>query len=98
MFAALTLDREPPTLSWPTFLSSLNEWTQVVGGFAMGGLVLWLIFSLVSRGNPAAGNALVRMLAGSLLGVLAMVLLGPFGALIVFVYLLRRKAIGADSM
>ena len=43
MFAALTLEREPPTLSWGTFLTSLNAWTQVCGGFAMVGLVLWLI-------------------------------------------------------
>ena len=43
MFAALTLEREQLGLSWETFLTSLNSWAQVAGGFAMLGLLLWLL-------------------------------------------------------
>jgi hypothetical protein len=96
MFAALTLEREPLGLSWDTFLNSLNSWSQTAGGFAMVGLVLWLIAYVVSRGSPAAGSSLVRLMAGSLFSVLLIILLGPVGALIVFAYLLRRKTMGAD--
>jgi hypothetical protein len=97
MFAALTLEREPLGLSWDTFLSSLNSWSQTAGGFAMAGLVLWLIAYMVSRGSPAGGNPVVRLLAGSLYSVLAIILLGPIGAALVFAYLARRKAVAADG-
>jgi hypothetical protein len=84
MFAALTFDRDPLTLSWDTFLGSLNSWTQIVGGFAMVGLVLWLIAYLVSRRGAAAGEAVGTV------GQLAFVyfLLGPLGILL---FLLTRS-------
>src|SRR5438093_911756 len=97
MFAALTFDREPLALSWDTFVTSLNSWTQIAGGFAMLGLVIWLIAYLASRGGPEGGNPVVRLLSGNSLGVLATVLLGPFGALLVYLSLVRRKALGADE-
>src|ERR1043166_1989112 len=84
MFAALTLDREPMVLSWDTFLGSLISWTQLVGGFAMVGLVLWLIAYRLSRGNPEAAGA--QTLARGLL----LVLFGPFGALLVILLALRH--------
>jgi hypothetical protein len=92
MFAALTLEHEPLALSWETFLPALNSWVQVVGGFAMLGLVLWLIAYVLSRGaGHQAGSATARALAGSGLGALLVVLLGPIGAVIVYLMLTRRK-------
>jgi hypothetical protein len=97
MFAALTFDRDPLTFSWGALLSMLNSWTQITGGFAMVGLVLWLIAHAVSsRGSPEGGNALVRAMATSLLGVLAILLLGPVGAVVVFFFLVRPRLLGAD--
>jgi ABC-type transport system involved in multi-copper enzyme maturation permease subunit len=96
MFAALTLEREPLLFTWDSFPGYLNSWVQIVGGFAMLALVLWLIAYVASRGSPEGGNAIVRLLAGSFIGLLATVLLGPFGVLIVFLWLLRRQARGAD--
>ncbi|HEX5271258.1 MAG TPA: ABC transporter permease [Gemmataceae bacterium] len=98
MFAALTLEREPITLTWDGFVSSLTTWTQVVGGFAMLTLVLWLIAHFSSsRGRSDGGNPVVSLLAGGFLSVLAVVLLGPFGALLVLVYYARRKAVGVGA-
>src|SRR5262245_13667569 len=95
MFAALTLEREPLALSWETFLASLNSWTQIVGGFAMVGLVLWLIAYVVASrgGGQQPGSALVRVLGGTGLGVLLVVLLGPIGALIAFRLYLRSRSV-----
>ena len=61
-------------------------------------LVLWLIAYVASRGSPDGGNAVVRLLASSLIGVLVMLLLGPLGALLIFVCLLRRKALGPTGV
>jgi ABC-type transport system involved in multi-copper enzyme maturation permease subunit len=98
MFAALTLEREPLTFAWDTFLGYLNTWTQVVGGFAMLALVLWLIaYVFASRGRPEGGNAMVRLLAGSLVGMLAMVALGPLGAVLIVLYLVRARKFGSDA-
>jgi hypothetical protein len=95
MFASLTFDREPPTLSWNTFLGSLNSWAQIAGGFAMVGLILWLIVYLVrpeSRGGRSyAGTGVARLLAGTGLGALLVVLLGPIGAVIGYTMATRRK-------
>src|SRR5438552_350069 len=95
MFAALTLEREPLTLSWGTFLNSLNSWAQIAGGFAMLGLVLWLIFYLVSRGSLETVHLLARSGVGTL-AVLLCVLFGPVGALAVFLLAARRKGGFAD--
>jgi len=96
MFAAWTPDREPLTLSPHTFLVSLDSWVQVVGGFAMLGLILWLTLYLASRGSPESGNATFRILSSSILWVLAILFLTPIGALFVGLFLLRRKVLGAD--
>src|SRR5689334_552597 len=95
MFAALTLEREPLTLSLEAILGLLTSWTQVVGGFAMVGLVVWLIFYVVSRGSPETVNVLARAGVGTLI-VLLCVLFGPFGALAVFLLAARRKGSFAD--
>ncbi len=84
---ALTYDREPLVLNWTTFLASLNTWAQVVGGFAMVGLVLWLVAQVLTRGSPQAANAIGR--TGS--AVLLIVLFGPLGALLVYWLVWRRK-------
>jgi hypothetical protein len=97
MFAALTLEREPPTLSWGTFLTSLNAWTQVCGGFAMVGLLFWLLaYTLTRGGRPRAGSVMARYLASTGIGALLVVLLGPLGALIAFWLASRRKGQFAD--
>ncbi len=82
MFASLTLEREPPTLSWPTFLESVNSWAQIVGGFAMVGLILWLIAYRATRRTPQ-DKAMTQM-ANTTTGTLLVVLLGPIGALILY--------------
>jgi ABC-type transport system involved in multi-copper enzyme maturation permease subunit len=97
MFAALTLEHEPLTFTWDTFPSFLNSWTQIVGGFAMLALVLWLIANVASRGGSHRGNIIVHLLASSFLGVLAILLLGPIGAVLIIVYFARRKALGLGS-
>jgi ABC-type transport system involved in multi-copper enzyme maturation permease subunit len=86
MFAAWTPDREPLSLATATILHLLNSWTQIVGGFAMLGLLLWLIAYLATRGSLQAVNALAR----SSLGVLLVVLLGPLGALLLYRLSARR--------
>jgi ABC-type transport system involved in multi-copper enzyme maturation permease subunit len=96
MFAALTLEREPLTLTWNTFPGYLNTWAQVVGGFAMLGLVIWLIFYLVSRGSLETINLLARSGVGTLV-VLLCVLFGPLGALAVYLLAGRRKGGFADD-
>src|SRR4051812_15604236 len=97
MFAALTLEREPLTFTWDTFPGYLNMWVQIVGGFAMLALVLWLIAFVASRRSPEGGNVIVRLLASSFISLLAIVLLGPIGALLVVGYFVRRAATGAGS-
>jgi ABC-type transport system involved in multi-copper enzyme maturation permease subunit len=97
MFAALTLDREPLTLTLGNFVGGVITWTQIVGGFAMLALVLWLIAYVASRGNNEGFNAVLRVLIGSFVGMMAMLLLGPIGAILVVVYLFRTKRLGGDA-
>jgi hypothetical protein len=95
MFASLTLDREPLSLAWDTFVAGLNSWAQITGGFAMVGLVLWLIAYFTSGGGRGGSNAIVRELLGSFAGMMALLLLGPLGALAI-VFGLRKKALGGE--
>jgi hypothetical protein len=97
MFGALTLEHEPLTFTWATFPGLLNSWVQIAGGFAMLGLVLWMIANVTSRGGSQGGNVIIRLLAGSFISLLAILLLGPFGALLVFAYFARRKSGIADE-
>jgi ABC-type transport system involved in multi-copper enzyme maturation permease subunit len=92
MFAALTLDREPMTLTWETFLSSLISWTQVVGGFAMLGLVLWLIIYTTARGRSEGRVSFLVFPTNPLLAPIFVLVIVP-------IFLLsarQRKALAAD--
>jgi len=92
MFAALTFDREPLALSWETFFPFINSWTQIAGGFAMLGLLVWLLAYKLSRGDSQAANLMAR----STLGVLLVILLGPIGALVLFLLAARNRGSMGD--
>lgn len=46
MFAVLEIESDP--LSWYKLPGAVHEWLEAVGGFAIFGLIIWLIFWLVN--------------------------------------------------
>src|SRR5713101_6610438 len=46
MFAVLEIESDP--LSWYKVPGAVHEWLEAVGGFAILGLIIWLIFWLVN--------------------------------------------------
>jgi ABC-type transport system involved in multi-copper enzyme maturation permease subunit len=78
MFAALTIEHEPLTFIWDTFLGSLNSWTQIAGGFAALCLFLWFI-SFLASGGRHSGSLVIWV-------VLLWLLLGPLGLGLFFLY------------
>src|SRR5437660_526798 len=91
MFAALTIEREPLTFTWDTFLGALNSWTQIAGGFAMLALVLWLIAHWRVRQRPFSSSPAAQM-SSSTTAALVTVLFGPIGALVYAYTAGRRKS------
>jgi hypothetical protein len=87
MFAALTFERDPVTLTAATFLGGLNSWLQTFGGFAAVGLLLWLTAFAAARRRSRSLDVLSR--AGSV--VFLWLLFGPLGAALLLALLYRRR-------
>lgn len=51
MFAVLEIETDP--LSWYKLPGALHEWLEAVGGFAILGLIIWLIFWLINPPPPS---------------------------------------------